>query len=101
MCEALGTEPVPSEVPVMFSDFDPIIQQYINIYYLLRDIWDPMGGNYLGKDYGTLFDFFKLYEIDPQDQLFALTVLQQFDSCRSKLLAEKRKQQEALSRQKA
>jgi hypothetical protein len=101
MCEALGTEPIESEIPVGFGELPETVQDYVHIYYLLRDIWDPMGGNYLGKDMSTVFDFFRLYKIESEDQLFALSILQQLDSYRSKILQEKQKQQQALSKQKA
>ena len=101
MCEALGTEPVESEIPISFGDLPETVQDYVHIYYLLRDIWDPMGGNYLGKDMGNIFDFFRLYKIECEDQLFAISVIQQLDSYRTKLIQEKQKQQQALSKQKA
>lgn len=101
MCEMMGTEPVESEVPVGFHDLPELVQDYVHIYYLLRDIWDPMGGNYLGKDMSTVFEFFRLYNVEPDEQLFALGVIQQLDSCRSQLIQEKQKQQEALSKKKA
>lgn len=101
MCEMMGTEPVESEIPVGFGDLPETVQDYVQIYYLLRDIWDPMGGNYLGKDMSTVFEFFRLYKVECEDQLFAIGVLQQLDSCRSKLIQEKQKQQQALSKEKA
>ena len=50
MCEALGTEPVEEEIPVEFEDFCLDVQEALSIYQKLRDEWDYMGGNYIGKN---------------------------------------------------
>jgi hypothetical protein len=92
MCAALGTEPVESEIPVELDDFVYLVQQCIQIYYVLPDMWDPMGGNYLGKDYSLVFKLLKLYLISKSENLLALEFLQYTDSVRSKLIAEKQKQ---------
>lgn len=92
MCEMLGSEPVESEIPVELSDFPSEIQQAFTIYGMLSDIWDPMGGSYLGKDYANVFDFFSLYEIqNKQEQLFYISVLKEIDSSRSSVIAEKQR----------
>lgn len=92
MCEALGTEPVESEIPVDMSDFPLEVTTCFDIYSILKDVWDPMGGNYLGKDYTLLFELCRLYYIDhPLDQLFTLQTLQQIDACRTKLVSNKLK----------
>ena len=49
MCEMMGSEPVESEIPVEFDDFPLEVQQAFNAYRMLRDEWDTMNGNYLGK----------------------------------------------------
>ena len=92
MCEALGTTPIESEIPVDLEDFVYLVQQCIQIYYILPDIWDPMGGNYLGKDYSIVFKLMKLYLISKHDSLLALEFLQCIDSVRSKLISAKQKQ---------
>lgn len=92
MCEMLGSEPVESEIPVEISDFPNEVQLSFTIYGMLSDIWDPMGGSYLGKDYANLFDFFSLYEIEnKQEQLFYLSVIKQIDQSRSEVIAEKQR----------
>lgn len=100
MCETMGTEPVESQIPVDLEDFPDPVQQAFQIYYVLRDVWEGMSGSYMGKDYSTIFDFFRLYDIDPQDQLLTLGLVREIDSVRSEIFAEKQKQREA-SRQKA
>ena len=69
MCEALGSEPEESEIPIDMEDFPEEVQQAFQIYYLLKDNWDTMGGNYLGKDTSTLFNFFDLYDIEKPKSL--------------------------------
>ena len=100
MCEMMGTEPVESQIPIEQDDFPDEVQQAFQIYYLLRDVWEGMSGTYMGKDFSTIFDFFRLYDIDPQDQLLTLGFIRQIDSVRSDIFHEKQKQREA-SRSKA
>lgn len=98
----MGSEPVEDEIPIALSDFPELVQTAVNIYYMLRDCWDPMGGNYLGKDTSVLFEFFRLFELDKEEQLFTVAIIQQMDNVRSKLISEKLKQErEASSRKKA
>lgn len=89
MCEMLGQEPLEEEIPVDPSDFPVLVQQMLTIYGLLEDRWDSMGGGYLGKNYSTVFDFFKLYEIEESEQILVLELLQHVDVVRSKIIAEK------------
>jgi hypothetical protein len=100
MCEMMGTEPDESQIPVDMEDFPDEVQQAFQIYYLLRDVWEGMSGTYMGKDFSTIFEFFGLYDIDPQDQLLTLGFIRQIDSVRGDIFHEKQKQREA-SRSKA
>lgn len=98
MCEALGSEPIEDEIPVDLEDFPEEVQQAFQIYYLLKDIWDTMGGNYLGKDTSTLFNFFDLYEIEKPNRLLIVSLIQQMDYARSKLISTKQKAKEPSSK---
>jgi hypothetical protein len=100
MCEAMGTEPVEANIPVDMEDFPDEVQQAFQIYYMLRDVWEGMSGTYMGKEYSTIFEFFRLYDIDPQDQLLTLGFIREIDSVRSEIFSEKQKAREA-SRPKA
>lgn len=91
MCEALGTEPVEEQIPVEFADLPLEVQQCFKFYKLLRDIWDPMGGTYLGKDMSTVFEIFNLYELDTSEKLLAIDILQDIDYERSNILKNKQK----------
>jgi hypothetical protein len=91
LCEALGTEPTESEIPVDFDDLSEIAQQALNIYHLLRDIWEPMGGTYLGKDTSSIFDFFDLYDIEKEERRIILSLIKTLDTERNKLIQQSNK----------
>jgi len=54
MCEQLGQEPIPEEIPASFEDFPHIVQTSMNVYAILPDNWDGFSGTYMGKDYALL-----------------------------------------------
>jgi hypothetical protein len=92
MCEALGTDPDPEEVPIALSDFPMLVQQCFTIYRILPDIWDTFNGVYLSKDFNIVFNLFNLYCIDQEEVLLALDILQQIDAERARAISEKQKQ---------
>ena len=83
MCEALGTEPLDSEIPVEYNDFPVEIQEVMEIYKLLKDDWDTMGGNYLGKNFNGVMDIFTLMEVEAADRRTYLSLLHLIDSIRT------------------
>lgn len=82
MCEAIGSEPEESEVPVEYGDFPEEIQLGLNIYRILRDDWEFVGGNYLGKNFNGIFELLEVYEVAKQDRKFYLELLHTIDSVR-------------------
>ena len=54
MCEQLGNEPIEEEIPADFEDFPYEVQEVIQIFSILPDIWEGMSGTYMGKDYSIL-----------------------------------------------
>ena len=54
MCEQLGKEPNPDEMPPDMGDFPLEIQEAFIIHSMLPDRWDGMSGSYLGKDWSAL-----------------------------------------------
>ena len=54
MMEQLGKEPIPEEIPKEFSDFPFEVQEAINIFSILPDVWEGMSGTYMGKNYSIL-----------------------------------------------
>jgi hypothetical protein len=88
MCETLGSEPLESETPVEFDDFPDEVQMSLSIYKVLRDEWEYMNGNYLGKNLNGIFDLFDVYDLDPKDKKYYLELIHIIDSVR---IAEIRK----------
>lgn len=82
MCEQLGSEPVESEIPVEFDDFPMEVQLALSIYRMLRDEWEYINGNYLGKNLNGIFELFEVYEIDRKDKKFYLELIHSIDSIR-------------------
>jgi hypothetical protein len=54
MVEQLGNEPIPEEIPVEYEDFSYEVQEAIQIFTILPDVWEGMSGSYLGKNYSIL-----------------------------------------------
>jgi len=92
MCEAFGTEPVDSDIPVEIDDFPVEIQQIFNIYFLMSDIWDGMSGTYQGKNTSIVFELLNVYDIPHEDRLIYLTFIRAMDNIRKRLINEKVKQ---------
>jgi len=88
MCETLGSQPLESETPVEFDDFPDEVQMALSIYRVLRDEWEYMNGNYLGKNLNGIFDLFDVYDLDPKDKKYYLELIHIIDSVR---IAEIRK----------
>ena len=86
MCSELNTEPVDSEIPVEEEDFPLELQLVWLIYKALRDDWDYMNGNYIGKNLNGIFDLFSVYQVDPKDYKFYLELLHLIDKVRSEII---------------
>lgn len=90
MCEELSIEPVPEDIPLDINDFPELVQNCLLVYSKLKDIWDTMGGKYMGKDYNIVFDLFNLYSIEDQDEkILAMDLMQIIDNTRMKLSSNK------------
>ena len=94
MCEALGSEPLESEIPVEFDDFPLEVQQAFNAYRMLRDEWDTMNGTYLGKSLIGIKDVLEAIEVDPSEHKFIIMLLRMIDNVRSDEINNKKKMQE-------
>ena len=90
MCEALGSEPIEEEIPVEVSDFPAEVQVAIMLYNKLRDEWDYMGGNYIGKSLVGLRDILDMFEIPKEDRKLFLSWISIIDITRSKVYSETR-----------
>lgn len=80
MCEMLGSEPLESEVPLDFEDLPLLVQISISIHNTLRDSWDYMNGNYIGKDLTNIFDIFELYKLNSEEKLLAYRIISIIDN---------------------
>lgn len=88
MCEALGSEPVDTEIPVEYDDFPLEVQEAIRIYNNLQDNWDYMGGNYIGKNLNGFKDILSIFEVDPQDYRAVYELIMRIDRIRSKSIQD-------------
>ena len=93
MCEALGNEPVESEVPVDLEDFPIEVQQAFAVYKMLRDEWDSMSGVYLGKTLIGITEVLEATEINPEDNKFIITLVRLIDQVRAKEINAKKANQ--------
>lgn len=84
MCEALGTAPVESEIPIELDDFPFEVQQVLEVYKTLKDDWDPMSGSYMGKHISGIQEIFDIFEVDKSDRRLYLQILNMVDAVRSK-----------------
>jgi hypothetical protein len=97
MCEALGNEPLESEIPVDFDDFPLEVQQAFNAYKMLRDEWDTMSGSYLGKSLIGVKDILEATEIDVSEHKLIVMLIRIIDNVRSEEINNKKKMQEPAS----
>jgi hypothetical protein len=97
MCEAMGTEPVESEIPVEFDDFPLEVQQAFNAYKMLRDEWDTMSGSYLGKSLIGVKDILEATEVDVSEHKLIIMLVRIIDNVRSDEINNKKKMQEPAS----
>jgi hypothetical protein len=86
----MGTEPTDDDTPPDIEDFPLQIQDTLNVYRNLRDIWDTMSGQYLGKDLSIIFNLFDLLEIEPADQKLVFRFIQSIDRIRNQILDSKK-----------
>lgn len=98
MCEQMGWEPKEEEMPLDPSHLSIECQQALLLLNALPDLWEGMNGTWLGKDYSGLFDIMTIYQIENRRDVFEL--LKVCESELSNYYAQKRKEQEQLSKAK-
>lgn len=91
MCDALGSEPIPEEVPVELEDLPELVRQSLDIYWSLRDDWDYMAGNYIGKSLINLFEVFSLFKVEEHEKLLVYRIMSMIDNERRTLIRAKTK----------
>lgn len=87
MCDALGNEPIEEEIPIEYSDFPVEVQEAIGVYHRLRDEWDTMNGNYMGKSFVGLRDVLDILEVEFVDRKMVLDWIGVIDATRSETIA--------------
>ncbi len=76
MCEQLGKEPLPEEIPSEFEDFPHVVQTAMNIHAILPDKWEGFSGTYMGKDYILLpYLADEVYAVENKAQLVQFITL--------------------------
>ncbi len=97
MCEALGNEPVDSEIPVDFEDFPLEVQQAFSVYRMLRDEWDTMNGLYLGKSLIGIKDILEATEVEPDEHKLITMLVRMIDSVRADEINRKEQNKKPVS----
>lgn len=97
MCEMMGTVADEDSLPPDLSDFSHEVQQAVQVFGFLKDMWDPFGGNYLGKDLSIIFQIFELLQVEESDKSLIFKIVQHLDYCRAQIIKRK---QEAQASQK-
>lgn len=75
MCEAMNTEPEPSEIPPEFEDLTVQAQEAYEITTYLPDNWSEMSGGYIGKDLSNISTFFELFNVPRSDWLLYMELI--------------------------
>jgi hypothetical protein len=88
MCEALGSDPVESEIPIEFEDLMLDVQESLSIYQAMQDMWDTMSGTYMGKNFTGIKDILDLSGVEDHKTTF--TLLKKIDSIRADIIASKK-----------
>mgnify|MGYP000414444131 FL=1 len=73
MCEALGSEPIESQMPVDEEDLCIEAHQAFEVASFLPDRYEGMSGMYFGKDMGGIGEILSVLEI--QDRYHVLLFL--------------------------
>ena len=88
MCEMLGTEPDPKEMPVEYDDLHDDVQEAILVYNMLQDNWDGMNGVYMGKVISGINDIFDIAGIEDKQTCFR--IIQILDNVRASIVNTKK-----------
>lgn len=93
MCEQMGWEPKPEEIPLDPSDLSYNAQQALVLLNSLPDLWDGMSGTWLGKDYSGLTAIMDIYNMEDRETVFEY--LKICEEMLSKHYAQKQKESNA------
>lgn len=85
MCNSLGTDPIKEEIPLELDDLFIEVQEALSIYSVLRDDWDYMNGNYIGKHLDGIIDIFTIYQVPIEEQKLLLNIINIIDRVKIKI----------------
>lgn len=88
MCEMLGSEPLQEEIPVEYDDLMIDVQQAFSVYQKLKDEWDTMNGNYLGKNFSGILDILTILDVPLEDRRTMFDLINIIDEHRSKAIRD-------------
>ncbi len=86
MCEALGSEPIESEIPIEFDDLPTEIQEALRIYRYLQDNWDYMSGKYIGKNLTGIKDIFEMFDVATDERKYLFQTILEIDRIRAEAI---------------
>jgi hypothetical protein len=84
----MKSEPIEDEIPVEYEDLPIDVQEVLGIYSKLKDEWDTMNGNYMGKSYAGIGDILDILEIPREDRKTVFNLIGIIDDHRSNMLAD-------------
>ncbi len=90
MCEALNSEPIASEIPVVLDDLPYQVQVAIILYNGLKDEWEYMNGNYLGKQRSSITQHFDFMGVTDEDKRILYELICDIDNIRVKMIMDKK-----------
>jgi hypothetical protein len=94
-CEAVGSQPIESEIPIEYDDLPIDIQLALDVYYKLRDEWDYMNGNYIGKSFNGFKDILDILEVPLDDRKTILEYINVVDGIRKDIFAKSKPKTES------
>lgn len=75
MCEQLGTEPKPEEMPVSLEDLPLEVELAYHVYNLLPDKIDSFNGIYYGKALEHCPIMFDFLDIESRKDIFKIVII--------------------------
>ena len=71
----MGEELETMELPPEFHELDFDCQVAVNLFHILPDKIDGMGGNWLGKEWAGIFDIMQIFEVENKRDVFEFMLL--------------------------
>lgn len=92
MCEQLGKDPDPDQMPPTIEDYPPEVQVAFFIHQLLPDRWEGMSGYYMGKDMSALGTLLDVWEVeDKKTTIFYLKYIESYQAKKINEEAERKR----------